>query len=168
MIRLSLLYLRAYSKYCLSSGKVFQFANFIHFIIHFYFSEYCGTSRICIFCLFIFSPTCHMDCNKQLHIKVSGPPVELRTGSLVVVIHTGFKQEQKQVLFVAPCESHRFSEYLGYSYSIELVFLCESSPTSRDGYTQPLAHDTERLVNYDWAIHTLFYIISIFSHIYIY
>ena len=43
MIRLSLLYLRAYSKYCLSSEKVFQFANFIHFIIHFHFSEYCGT-----------------------------------------------------------------------------------------------------------------------------
>ena len=36
-----------------------------------------------------------MDCNKQLHINVSGPPTELRTGSLIVVIHTGFKQEQK-------------------------------------------------------------------------
>lgn len=36
-----------------------------------------------------------MDCNERLHIKVIGPPVELCTVDLIVVIHAGFKQEQK-------------------------------------------------------------------------
>lgn len=90
----------------------FKFANFIYFIIHFFLRVLWHIENLhffFFFCLLIISPTYRMDCNKQLHIKVNGPPVELCTVNLFIVVHTGFKQEQKQHLFLALGESHHFS-----------------------------------------------------------
>lgn len=79
-----------------------------------------------------------MDCNKQLHIKVKGPPVELCTVDLVIVIHTGFEEEQKLYSFFFFCCASLIIS--GHSYSSMLDLLCESSLTTRDNYT--LLHTT--------------------------
>lgn len=102
-----------------------------------------------------------MDCNKQLHIKVNGPPVELCTVNLFIVVQTGFKQEQKQHLFFS---SGRISSLLSIRDTVPTTneTSCANPASQVMTIIHSLLHNTERFVNYDWAINTLSYHIHVF------
>lgn len=105
-----------------------------------------------------------MDCNKRLHIKVNGPSVELQTGFNRNKIIPFLIESETNITIICNTRSEIFT-WCRHEYRLPVWI----QPTGHYSYTQSLAHNTERLVNYDWAITyiNLYYIHLFHTYTYI-